>query len=228
MDFLNKQEPNTVRSIMTMFNRFVLDANAKRITRHQDLAEKMLDFGAYSKVMEFATGLVQDPSNLETFLDMFREETGDTREALVRDYMQPVPKGTVSNPKATLEDLIRFFKSASPDIRYFVVTDEGTQNLKGIVSVNDFNNHIDEIRIIDKTTPVVSLGFFNATPKVILSTDNMEYATGLFNEALKAGRKITKLLVVDTNKRPVGYLAEPDIVRWEAGHVLKLCLETVS
>ncbi|MGA7194374.1 MAG: hypothetical protein WBW94_12160, partial [Anaerolineales bacterium] len=84
------------------------------------------------------------------------------------------------------------------------------------VSVNDFTRHLQEIKDADKATPVVNLPFYNSTPKVIVDIDKMEYAANLFYEAQQAGRKITKLLAVDEHKKPVGFLAETDIVRWEA------------
>jgi len=216
LDFLHKEEPTVVRSILTMINRYVIEPQGKkRLVRHQDLAEKMLDFGVYQKVIEFANELIQNPVAREQFRDLTQEGTGEPREALVRDYMQSIPKGSLSSSKSTLHDLVNFFKTASPEIRYYIIVDDNG-SLHGIVSVNDFTRHLQEIKDADKTTSVVNLPFYNSTPKVIVDTDKMEYAASLFYEAQQAGKKITKLLAVDEHKKPVGFLAEPDIVRWES------------
>jgi hypothetical protein len=215
LDFLHKKESTSVKSVLTMVNRYVVGQGDKKIRNHQDLAEQMLDYGVYKKVVEFAEELIQDPPTHDTFMDLCREETG-TREALVKDYMQSVPKGHLQSSKSTLNDLIRFFKTASPEVRYFMVVDDSDSSLKGIVSVNDFTRNLDEVKTADKGTLVVNLKFYNGTPKVILDTDKMDYAANLFYEAQQAGKKITKLLVVNSHKRPVGFLAEPDLARWEA------------
>lgn len=215
LDALHKKESSTVRSILTMINRFVLEPQGiKRLSNHQQLAERMLDYEIYKKVIGFADELIQDPTLHDVFMELGRDESGEPREALVRDYMQPMPKGTLFSVNDTLDDLIRFFKSAPPEVRYYIVGDDGG-SLKGIVSVNDFTRNIDKIKTTDKSTPVIKLEFYNPTPKVILNTDKMDYAASLFTEAQKIGKKITKLLVVDGNKKPVGFIGEPDIVRWE-------------
>lgn len=219
LDYLHKKEPSAVKSILTMVNRYVLEPQGiKRIARHQDLAEKMLDYGVYKKVVEFAGELIQDPVIKDEFRELTREESGEPREALVQDYMQSIPKGSMNSNKSNVWDLIRFFKSAGPEIRYFIILEENG-SLHGIVSVNDFTRHLQEIKELDKDMLVVSLPFYNAAPKVILNTDKMEYAANLFYEAQQAGKKITKLLVVDDNKKPSGFLAEPDIVRWETASI---------
>lgn len=220
LDFLHKKEPSTIRSILTMVNRYILEPQGiKRLSRHQDLAEKMLDYGVYKRVIEFADELIQEGATRDVFRELSREETGETREALARDYIQPIPKGSLNSPKSTLGDLIRFFKSASPEIRYYIVVDDSGGSLNGIVSVNDFTRHLEEIKVTDRSVLVVDLPFYNSTPKVIVDTDKMEYAASLFYEAQQAGKKITKLLVVDSKKRPVGFIAEPDIVRWETVNI---------
>jgi predicted transcriptional regulator len=222
LDNLYKKEPGAVRSILTMVNRYVLDPDKKkRIVRHQDLAERMLDYGVYKRVIEFADELIQDPIAHSAFMALGREDSGEPREALVRDYMQPVPKESVNPPISTVNDMVRFFKNASSEIRYFIVVEDTTGALQGIVSVNDISRHREEITAADKTTSVIKLPFFNTNPKVILDSDKMELAANLFKESQEAGKRITKLLVVDSRKRPTGFLAEPDIVRWETIFILK-------
>ncbi len=219
LNVLRKKETDSVKSILVMVNRYAQEQGDTRLASHQDLAERMIDYGIYKRVVEYAEGLIQDPDTLQKFMESIREDTGDPREALVRDYMQNIPQGSMFSPKTTLGDLIRFFRSAPAEVRYFIVVDDGTNVLKGIVSVNDFNRHVDELRTLEKDTPVINSTLFNGTPSVIADSDKMEFAANLFNEAQQAGKKITKLLVVNSSRKPVGFVAEPDIVRWETANL---------
>ncbi len=216
LDFLYKKEPNSVKSVITMVNHFIVSQGEKKIKTHHELAEKMLDYVVFKKVIEFADELVQDPDTHAAFMKMSREDTGDVREALVMDYMEPVPSGSIYYPKATLSELINFFRKAQADVRYLLIVDDVEGSLKGIVSVNDFTRNLELIKTEDKNMEIVELPFFNSGPKVILDTDKMEYAASLFQAAQQANKKITKLLVVNNNKKPVGYLAETELAKWDA------------
>lgn len=216
LDFLYKKEPTAVKSIMTMINHFFTGQGEKRLKNHHELAEKMLDYGVYRKVVEYANDLIQDPNTHDAFMKLCREDSGDIREALVLDYLEAMPAGSIFSERSTLNDLVNFFRRINPDVRYFVVVDDAEGALKGIVSVNDFTRNIEQIKVADKSVLVTNLEFYNGNPKVIVDSDTMEYAASLFYEAQQAGRKITKLLVVNSSRKPVGYIAEPEIVRWEA------------
>jgi len=213
-NYLYKKESDTVRSILVMINRYIQEQGDRRLVSHQDLAQRMIDYGIYQRVIEYAEVLIQDPDTLQKFMELIREETGEPREALVRDYMQNIPQGSIYSSKSTLGELIGFFRGAPSEVRYFLVVDDDTNVLKGTVSVNDFRLNIEQIRMTSRSTLVVNLPFYNGNPHSILDTDKMEFAANLFNETQQAGRIIIRLLVVNNNKRPVGFLAEHNIARW--------------
>lgn len=216
LDFLHKKEPTAVKSILTMINHFFTGQGEKKLRNHHELAEKMLDYGVYRKVVEYANDLIQDQNTHDAFMKLCREDSGDLREALVIDYLEALPVGSIYTERATLTDLVNFFRRISADVRYFIIVDDVEGALKGIVSVNDFTRNLEQIKIADKTALVTSLEFYNSNPKSIVDTDTMDYAANLFYESQQAGRKITKLLVVNSAKKPVGFIAESEIVRWEA------------
>lgn len=217
LGMLHKEDTNQVRDILTAFNHDHQKKNkkAKKIVRYQDLAELMLDDKVFATVMECAKKLL--PSN-SPFL---KSIGGDDEPAQVKAYMQELPPGTLFRPKATLEDLIHFFQG-SPH-RYFVIIDEGSNSLCGIVSVNDFLRNLARINELPKANLVVEADFFNTKPKVVTNTDTMFSAQNRFEDAAKSGKKITKLLVVDDDNSPVGWLGENDIAKWAIDQSQGIC-----
>ena len=210
LEYLHKKEPATLKYILTMVNRFVADKDGKSIKAYHGLAERMLSYKYYKKVVEYAEGLIQNANTLSSFLGQLMDETGSMRGTIVADYMTPLPKEIFFSPRATLGDLITFFKNASPDMRYFIVlNDNGT--LRGWITLTAFAHTIQEIKSLDKDTLVTSLSFFIADPKVVHQSDKMEYVIQEYNK----GKPTTRLIVVDDSNRPVGMILSVELAFME-------------
>jgi len=223
LEFLHRQSPSVVRGLLTLYNhqRHAIEEKARRITYYQDLAEPMLIASGYALVIDLAKQLMdEDPATLNEFLKLIGAEAETVvmpppPPALVKEFMEAIPPGTVYRPKDTLAEAIHVFANMPQGGRYLLVIDEN-KTLKGMISVNDFDNNIDKIKAMKKNTYLIDLDFLRKDPKTLSGDAPMDEARALFKKSADEKRKITKILVVDNEERPIGYLSEEGISKWAA------------
>lgn len=219
LDLVYREDEHRMKSLIRTVN---LGRGVKegKIRYYQDLAELMLEEEHLHRVLLFAENLLP-PKTFATFRLAVLDSTMP-EQALVKKFLSKdsLPDGCLFPPTSTLSDLIQFVQS-DEDWRYFVVINEETDELVGIVSISDYSDHIDEVENLKSEgkldMPVVELSFFNRKPKFVNELDSMGTANQSFEKAKKEKKKIYALLVVDEAKRPVGLLRDKDVTRWQAG-----------
>ena len=219
LNYLRKVSPNAARGVLTAFNfnHQSQDDTFKKLRIYQDLAEHMLDKDTFNEIVENAKGLVVDAEKLNKFLEMIGEDRlppPPLPPGLIKDFMQPVPKKVKFSPTATLSDFLAFCdKVGDEQNRYFMVVDDIKETLLGIISINDYPDDA-VINSLSMETQVTSLPFFNPDPRVDEETAPMAGVSSKFDVISRSGQKITKLIIVDKNKKLVGTLGKFDVLHW--------------
>lgn len=221
LGMLRKEDNHYIRSILQAFNLEHAE-KFKPVRQPQDLAELMLDQKVFSRVIHYAEELLPSKTYKQLRLCLNGGVEGDELipRAKVEEYKVGLQSYRLYRPDATLKDLSDFIINATPAERYFIVIGEGTNELLGIVSINDYRRNAEKINKMLKegqsTTLVVDLDFFNSKPTTIQSNDTMEKAFEIFTSVDRAGKKINAILVVDDKKNMVGLLWEHGIGKWQA------------
>lgn len=221
LGMLRKEDTHYIRSILQAFNLEHAE-KFKPVHQPQDLAELMLDQKIFSRVMHYAEELLPSKTYKQLRLCLNGGVEGDKLipRAKVEEYKEPLPGGCLHRPNTTLKDLREFVKNATPLDRYFIVIKEGTNELLGIVSINDYRRNDEKVKKMlnegQSATLVVDLDFFNPDPTTIQSNDTMEQAYEIFTKVDRAGKKINAILVVDDKRNMVGLLWEQGIGKWQA------------
>lgn len=222
LTYLHQTEPSTLKSLMTLVKIELIKSSNRKLNHYQDLAVLMLEDNYLEYVLSAAKELILTPDTLSQFFTsigypFFKELPSP--KTLVKQFMGNLESGIILEKDSKILNMIEVIRNASPSVRYLLIVNENTRALQGVISINDISRNFEATKRLSRDTLLVDLPYFNNNPRVVFDNDTLENAIDIFNNAQKAGKKITLIIVVNEKYMPVGQVSEIEIARWEASSI---------
>ena len=214
---LNTRDTHYTRSLITSYNDFLKKDDETKVKYYEELATRMIKDDIFEDIMDIAANVILIQSHMEEFFINLSYPVPPVqiteKLALVDDYcIKDIENNAIKFSTSKVKDVKNFMDNfATEDNRYFIILDEKNNKLKGIISINDITENMEDFLQYSPSDLATSIKFFNEDPITINNLDTMLDAKKIM---IDSKRKITKLIVLDNDRKLVGTLSRFQLLKW--------------